>query len=50
MTAVLEAEDGDLLLLALSDIARARGMAQVGKDAGLSGDQETSSHAAAPSP
>jgi probable addiction module antidote protein len=35
MTAVLETEDADLLLLALSDIARARGMAQVAKDAGL---------------
>lgn len=35
MTAVLEANDPDLLLLALSDIARARGMAQVARDAGL---------------
>jgi len=35
MTAVLESEDPDLLLLALSDVARARGMAQVAKDAGL---------------
>ncbi|NRF66921.1 putative addiction module antidote protein [Aquincola sp. S2] len=35
MTAVLETEDPDLLLLALADIARARGMAQVAKDAGL---------------
>ncbi len=35
MTAVLETEDTDLLLLALGDIARARGMAQVAKDAGL---------------
>lgn len=35
MTAVLELEDMDLLLLALSDIARAKGMAQVAKDAGL---------------
>lgn len=35
MTAVLETEDPDLLLLALGDIARARGMAQVAKDAGL---------------
>ncbi len=35
MTAVLETEDSDLLLLALSDIARARGMAQVAKDSGL---------------
>ncbi len=32
MTAVLEAEDSDLLLLALGDIARAKGMAQVAKD------------------
>jgi probable addiction module antidote protein len=35
MTAVLETEDPDLLLLALSDIARARGMAEVAKEAGL---------------
>lgn len=35
MAAVLEADDPDLLLLALGDIARAKGMAQVAKDAGL---------------
>lgn len=35
MSAVLEAGDTDLLLLALGDVARARGMAQVAKDAGL---------------
>jgi probable addiction module antidote protein len=35
MTAVLETDDSDLLLLALGDVARARGMAQVAKDAGL---------------
>lgn len=35
MTAVLEADDPDLLLLALGDTARAKGMAQVAKDAGL---------------
>ena len=35
MTAVLETDDADLLLLALADVARARGMAQVAKDAGL---------------
>ncbi|MCU0510399.1 MAG: putative addiction module antidote protein [Anaerolineae bacterium] len=35
MPAVLEANDPDLLLLALSDVARAKGMAQVAKDAGL---------------
>ena len=35
MTAVLETDDLDLLLLALRDVARARGMAQVAKDAGL---------------
>ena len=35
MNAVLESEDFDLLLLALGDIARARGMAQIAKDAGL---------------
>jgi len=35
MTAILETDDADLLLLALGDVARARGMAQVAKDAGL---------------
>lgn len=35
MTAVLEIGDDDLLLLALGDIARARGMAEVAKAAGL---------------
>ena len=35
MTAVLETNEPDLLLLALSDVARAKGMAQVAKDAGL---------------
>lgn len=35
MTAVLESGDSELLLLALADVARARGMAQVAKDAGL---------------
>ncbi len=35
MSAVLETGDTDLLLLALGDVARARGMAQVAKDAGL---------------
>jgi probable addiction module antidote protein len=35
MTAVLDSGELDLLLLALGDIARARGMAQVAKDAGL---------------
>jgi len=35
MTAVLEANDSDLLLAALGDVARARGMSQVAKDAGL---------------
>ena len=35
MTAVLETNDPDLLLVALSDAARAKGMAQVAKDAGL---------------
>ena len=35
MTAMLEAGDTDLLLLALGDVARARGMAQLAKDAGL---------------
>jgi probable addiction module antidote protein len=35
MTAVLETDDPDLLILALGDVARARGMAQVAKDSGL---------------
>ena len=35
MTIVLEADDPDLLLLAMGDVARAKGMAQVAKDAGL---------------
>jgi probable addiction module antidote protein len=35
MTAILETNDADLLLLALGDVARAKGMAQVAKDAGL---------------
>ena len=35
MTAMLETGDPDLLLLALGDVARARGMAQIAKDAGL---------------
>jgi probable addiction module antidote protein len=35
MNAVLEEDDPDLLLLALGDIARARGMAQIAKEAGL---------------
>ena len=35
MTAVLESNDYELLLLALNDVARAKGMAQVAKDAGL---------------
>jgi probable addiction module antidote protein len=36
MNAALESGDPDLLLLALGEIARARGMAQIAKDAGLS--------------
>ena len=35
MTAILETNEPDLLLLALGDVARAKGMAQVAKDAGL---------------
>ena len=35
MTAVLESNDPDLLLAALGDVARAKGMSQVAKDAGL---------------
>ena len=35
MTAVLETNEPDLLLLALGDIARARGMSQIAKETGL---------------
>jgi probable addiction module antidote protein len=35
MTAILEANDPDLLLAALGDVARARGMSEVAKNAGL---------------
>lgn len=35
MNAVLETGDSDLLLLALGDVARARGMTLVAQDAGL---------------
>jgi len=35
MNAVLETGDANLLLMALGDVARARGMAQVAKDTGL---------------
>ncbi len=35
MNAVLETGDADLLLMALGDVARARGMAKVAKDTGL---------------
>ena len=35
MSAVLESGDADLLLVALGDIARVRGMARVAKDTGL---------------
>lgn len=35
MTAVLDENDSDLLRHALGDVARAKGMAQVAKDAGL---------------
>ena len=35
LTAVLETNDPDLLLLALGDVARVRGMARIAKDAGL---------------
>lgn len=35
MTAALEANDPDLVLLALADVARAKGMSQVAHDAGL---------------
>jgi len=36
VAAVLETSDPDLLLLALGDVARAKGMTQVARDAGLS--------------
>ena len=35
LTAILEENDPDLLLSALSDVARARGMARIAKDSGL---------------
>ncbi len=35
VSAILESDDPDLLLLALGDIARARGMAQIAKESGL---------------
>lgn len=35
LTAILDTDDPDLLLVALGDVARARGMAQVAKAAGL---------------
>ena len=35
MTSILEANDADLLLAALGDVARARGMSRVAKNAGL---------------
>lgn len=35
VTAIFEANDTDLQLLALSDVSRAKGMAQVARDAGL---------------
>lgn len=35
VNAALETGDADLLLMALGDVARARGMAQVAKDTGL---------------
>jgi probable addiction module antidote protein len=35
MTAILETGDTDLLVAALGDVARAKGMSQVARDAGL---------------
>jgi probable addiction module antidote protein len=35
INAMLEEDDPDLLLMALGDVARARGMAQVAKESGL---------------
>ena len=39
MTAVLETNDPDFLLLALGDVARARGMAQIANDVLTTGNQ-----------
>lgn len=36
LKAILEENDTDLLLMALGDIAKARGMTQIAKDSGLS--------------
>jgi probable addiction module antidote protein len=35
LTAILEADDPDLLLVALGDVARAKGMSHVARDTGL---------------
>lgn len=35
INAILEEDDTDLLLMALGDVARARGMAQIAKESGL---------------
>ncbi|MFM2465124.1 putative addiction module antidote protein [Paraburkholderia sp. RL17-368-BIF-A] len=35
INAAMEADDQDVLLLAIADVAKSRGMAQVAKDAGL---------------
>ena len=35
LTAILETDDPDLLLLALGDVARAKGMAQIARESGL---------------
>lgn len=35
LTAIMEEDDPDLLLAAIGDVAKARGMAQIAKDAGL---------------
>jgi len=35
INAILEEDDTDLLLMALGDVARARGMAQIAKETGL---------------
>ncbi len=35
LTAIMEEDDPDLLLAAIGDVAKARGMAQIARDAGL---------------
>ena len=42
LTAAMEDENPDVLLSALADVAKARGMAQVARDAGLGRESSTS--------